>query len=425
MTDDRIDRLIAGLDDRATGDYVVLRAELVSYGRDAVERLTALMPATGREIQVRLTWIFKAFGVEAVEPLVAILQGDTDEDVRKCARGALLALGIEDCGVFLPYFTSPNDDVRECAVRFFRGHPEQIIAAYDEILAMMSDPVRAVRVAAYNALGSGGEDILPLIRLSRRTAPQHVRPELREMLLEFVGFQGMDERDQAAIRRFIEVKALDERPEPMHLCGGWYALPTADQASVLEAFELSDPMPVTMRLGAGAWNRDHHEWLGHLICRRMYVAPVFDGWTLVFGRTPQEEHGDDADEAAWVQAVFERCRQLSDRFGEAHWYGASCGDGWTSWCMARAGEIVRYYDVFEPEQAIGESLPEERDHVLPHEDTFPDDTFPDPCYATDLAGVLSVNPEKLGPQTAVQGRGVLALTSCGRELGMPVGALEI
>ena len=47
-----------------------------------------------------------------------------------------------------------------------------------------------------------------------------------------------------------------EIPQPMHLCGSWYALPTTDQAAVLDAFGLTDPRTVTMEAGAATWTGD-------------------------------------------------------------------------------------------------------------------------------------------------------------------------
>jgi len=233
------------------------------------------------------------------------------------------------------------------------------------------------------------------------------------MLLELVGFDGMDEQDRAAIRRLIEIKSRGEVPEPMHLCGSWTAVPTSDQAAVLEAFDLSGPFPVTMHLGAHAWNRDNHEWFGDDAYRRMYVTPAFDGWTLVFGKPIQPEGESESDEdTAMARQVQQGTRRLSERFGEAQWYGASCGGGWTSWCIARDGEIVRYYDAFDTADAIGDPLPVELPAVEEGN-----------CDSTDVAAALSVNPEKLGPQTPVQGRAVLALTSRGRERGMPTGSV--
>jgi hypothetical protein len=308
--------------------------------------------------------------------------------------------------VYLPYFADPSAAVRASAVSAFKGHEDAVLQNADAILRMMSVAVQSVQYAAYNALGSGGEAILPFVRRARRTAPTKVRPELREMLLEMVGYQDMDARDQVAIRRFLEVRALGAEPAPMHLCGSWLAFPTADQRAVLDALDLSDPMTVPMTFGADAWNRDQHEWTSHNACRRMYVTPALDGWTLAFGQMPEAAHVKGGGEAM-VPVILDRCRRLSAVLGEAHWYGESCGDSWTSWCIARDGEIVRFYDAFDTAPEIGDPLPEEGSH------------------ATTVADMISVNPEELGPDTDVRGNGVLALTSCGRERGMPRGALHL
>jgi hypothetical protein len=73
------------------------------------------------------------------------------------------------------------------------------------------------------------------------------------------------------------------------------------------------------------------------------------------------------------------------------------------------GEVRRYYDAFEQETAIGEPLPEE-------EEGLPD--------AAELAGAISVDPCSLGVGTVFEGRGLPALTRCGREHGMPPGPFE-
>ena len=117
----------------------------------------------------------------------------------------------------------------------------------------------------------------------------------------------------------------------------------------------------------------------------------------------------------------ERCREPSARSGAAHWYGASCGDEWTAWCLAEAGSIVRYYDVFDPGGQIGPPHPAESGYLLPHEDGFPPGAFdgvdpsgtqaftaryrqvkeelaiPDAAHATAIAARASVNPAALGP----------------------------
>ena len=114
------------------------------------------------------------------------------------------------------------------------------------------------------------------------------------------------------VDRLVEVKAAYEVPAPMHLCGSWFAVPTADQAAVLDAFELAASRRVTMRLGGSAWNHDHHNW-SSAAHRRRYATPALDGWTLVFGRSPAVAHAD-RDQS---NDALSRCAS----FGAAHWCG--------------------------------------------------------------------------------------------------------
>lgn len=70
--------------------------------------------------------------------------------------------------------------------------------------------------------------------------------------------------------------------------------------------------------------------------------------------------------------------------------------------------MVRPFDNFEEESSIGD----------PAVDS-------EASYSAEAAPRLSVDPEQLGPRTRVERRGVLALTSCGRERGAPTGVLEV
>ncbi|MEU6243137.1 hypothetical protein [Streptomyces sp. NPDC047024] len=243
-----------------------------------------------------------------------------------------------------------------------------------------------------------------------------------------------------------------EVPDGMHLCGSWYAVPTGDQDAVLEAFGLAEPEPVTLRAGAEAWKRDQHVWdrRPHARCSRVFVSPVLDGWTLVFGHSSPDAHEiADGGEADFRRVVRRRCTGLSRRFGAAHWYAMNCGDDWTGWCIAEGGEVVRHYDADLAETGgdDGPGHPAEEGYLLPHQRPLPQDAVdtldlddphafiagylrlreelgvPDTCYAKDIAARLSVDPAALGPHTRVAGRGVLALTACGREHGIPGGEL--
>ncbi|MFC7484006.1 hypothetical protein ACFQX7_33765 [Luedemannella flava] len=340
-----------------------------------------------------------------------------------------------------------GEEAAASALQLPKGAGEPYLPA---LAGLLDDPDDDVRRRAIWAIGEVGWAAVPLLRQIRRGGARKRRAALTT-LADIGGWDALEEADQRAVTRLIEVKAAHEVPEPMHLCGTWYALPTTDQAAVLDAFELTRPTPVTMRLGGSAWNNDLHNWssVAHLDCRRMYVSPALDGWTLVFGILPAVAHATDEDsEEVWRADAMSRSAALSGVFGEAHLYGASCGDGWTAWCIAKAGEVVRFYDVFDPDGQIGDGHPGEEGYLLPHVDAFPDDAFdgvplggdafterylqvkrelniPDEAHATTVAGRLSVDPSGLGPHTIVEGRGVIALTACGLAEGSTPGALRI
>ena len=319
------------------------------------------------------------------------------------------------------------------------------------LTGLLADPDPEVRQHAVWAFAAMGVGAVPVLRQARAAGGPGRRAAMTA-LAETGGWDALEARDQARVERLIQIKIPGEVPSPMHLCGSWFAIPGADQAAVLSAFALSDPMPVTMRLGESAWNYDHHRWgREHARCARTYVTPVLDGWTLIFGALQEVAHArsHSAAEEALRHGVQGRCRELSVRFGAAHWYGASCGDDWTAWCLAESGSIVRYYDAFSPGDQIGPAHPAESGFLLPHEDGFPGDAFdgvnpddttafmtrylqvkealaiPDTAHATTVAARTSVNPAALGPHTSITGHGLIAATACGRSLPSPPGALKI
>jgi hypothetical protein len=219
----------------------------------------------------------------------------------------------------------------------------------------------------------------------------------------------------------------------------------------------------------------------HARCARMFVSPVLDGWTLVFGeivREPDLDAHDTAvaadwsgreeeDEESWRYESAMRMRDvvadLSRRFGAAHWYreeyGGGCGDA-TAWCFAEDGVETRFYshDFEVGEKQTGTPAPAEEGLRPVDEDTadwlerngFPRDLWldlmmlapedardleerawwneqvariqrgtnmPPRRTATAVAARASVGPGAWGPETRVEGHGVLALTACGRRRG--------
>ncbi|WP_433206438.1 hypothetical protein ACQP1G_19930 [Nocardia sp. CA-107356] len=160
-----------------------------------------------------------------------------------------------------------------------------------------------------------------------RRSPRLYRWHALTGLAEIVGWDGLDLADQALVQRLIRIRIPHEVAEPFDPDGVWYAIPTHDQAAVLEALDLSDPMPVTMWLGQAAASD------GFLLDGKVgYFTPVLDGSTLPF---------------VWSLDLEDTTAALSRRFGTAHGYvnwDDYHGFGFaTGWCIAENGTIVRYY----------------------------------------------------------------------------------
>jgi hypothetical protein len=435
---------------------------LVKRGPDAVGPVLAELSDERSPVDWSVTAsVLRSIGDAAFDPLVnAIAAAPTAEVARRCGW-AFCGLDVSGPEMYLPALRHPHPKVRDRAAYALQLKSDAALPYAPQLIELLADPDKDVRQRALWALTEIGSGVVPLLReLRRSTTAGQLRRHALTALAAVAGPDAFDAGERALIERLIRVKRSGETPEPMHLCGSWYALPTRDQAGVLDAFDLSDAVPVTMRLGASAWNHDHHDWTRddeHARCARLYVTPVLDGWTLVFGHPPDEAHpaetatdgGQRAAEYDFYSVVRVRCAALSDRFGAAHWYGTSCGDGWTAWCIAEHGRLLRCYDIEDPDDQTGPRHPAEEGYALPHENPFPHDAFddidfsdneaflarsgqlkqelniPDTCYSTDIAARISVDPEALGPRTRVEGHGVLALTACGRRHGHPRGALQI
>ncbi|MDN3357741.1 HEAT repeat domain-containing protein [Actinomadura sp. DC4] len=397
--------------------------ELAALGAPAVAPLVAVLCDESSAVDWSVTGVLlREIGRPALEPLAdAIASAPTPEAARR-AGWAYVGLKIDDLSAFAAHLRHPSPQVRDNSVHVLKGRGEAALPYAAELIELLVDPDAEVRQGALWALKGIGPGVVPLLREVRRSGGRLRRPAL-EALAAVGGPAALDQRDRDLVRRLVRIKIATEVPEPMHLCGSWFAIPTGDQAAVLDAFDLSGPEPVTMRLGESAWNHDQHG-LGddHSRCSRAYVSPRLDGWTLVFGAA----HDDGGDQ--W-DAVRDRCRALSRRFGGAHWYGMSCGDGWTGWCLAEDGEVVRFYENDDPDEQIGPRHSAEEGYLLFEEDDLSEESLdeeePDLCYATVVAGRASTDPSSFGAHTRVEGHGVLALTSCGREHGQPRGALRI
>jgi hypothetical protein len=429
---------------------------LIAAGTDEVRDL---MLARLQDETTKIEWpgvltVLEGLGDRAFDALVDLLAGDNSAEVVRRAGSAFSDLRVSSPRRFVAVLRHPSARVRRSALFALRRLGEQAAPYAAEVVPSLTDPDEHVRQRAILAFRAMGQSAVPVLRAVRRSAA----PQRRAALVALAELGAVEPYDLRLVERLIRIKSPGEVPEPMHLCGEWFALPTTDQAAVLEAFGLSAPFPVTMRMGADARTRDLHDYWRqpqhpHPDCARAYVTPVLDGWTLVFGTFLEPDHpplGDAEEDDDAEGDDIERCAALSRRFGQAQTYGVNCGDDFNSWCLAEDGVVVRAYDSDDPDAAIGPRHPAEEGFLLPHEDGFPpgaldgvdptDDldafmrryrevkaelNIPDTCSATDVAERMSVDPGSLGAHTVVSGTAVLALTECGRRHGYPPAALEI
>ncbi|QIS16431.1 hypothetical protein [Nocardia arthritidis] len=386
--------------------------------------------------------------------------------------GRLLdALGVP-AGTTLPDFTTESvGELRiECLMCERERTEARVCRQVAALVMLLASRTESVRRLALERLGNLGPGVAPILRTVRRSKLPG-RCDVLQVLAEF-GWEEIDSADAGLLRRLIRSKQLTEVPQPMELRAGWFAVPTTDQAAVLEAMDLHNPAPATLRMGFDRyrWERtwqplpiNSFSWPSEYqpnsyLDRGVFVTPGLDGWTLIVGDTAWADgiYGDEPDDE-----VRRRCRQLSRRFGTAHWYShGDNGHGWDAdWCVAADGVLQQGCVVLDDEVVV---LPDDsgrkstveqlrawlndNDHGTGHREPIPDsfrvlsrreaiaalrgkfqandnvdDIVEDEVsyrpnalthWEFGVKGVswrLSVNPERLGPHTRIEGTGVLAV----------------
>lgn len=340
------------------------------------------------------------------------------------------------------------------------------------VLALLGSALENVREQAVSALCVYGTGVVAALR-SVSGLDRLARHGAMTMLAQF-GWNHLPPGHLAVLQRLIGMKQRVETPEPLdfeRLAGSWYALPTTDQAAVLDAFDLRDPVPATMRIGFAPWQGirpmtmypDYWKALGINgfwdLYPEVFVTPALDGWTLVFCKddTLVAKPEASADEKHFE--MYRRIQELSVQFGTAHWYEQFPDDYasgcWSQWCIAQDGAIrmhcvssgevrIRRSDEVDPtappdrlyawleandnrrEPSPSRAEPDHveayltmlrehfDEHYLPSGDDGVDldsaSPLQDKVFGTRAAARrLSVNLETLGPHTRVHGAGALAI----------------
>lgn len=445
--------IAALIEDLASADDAARSAAeqaLVEAGAAAVPALIDELCRTPPRVDpIDTGAVLARIGQPAFTPLADVMTHHREHRVRREARFALSWMRLADLTPYAEALCHPNPRVRIQAARGLGRGGDRALPHADGLLELLGDADRDVRAEAVAAAAALGPELVPALLRIRADGPVRRR---RGALTALAGIDpgAIGERDRTVLARLIRIKSHAQQPTPMRLCGTWLALHTTDQADVLAALDLSDAQPVTLRLGAAAWQHDQHldasAAMDHRLHGRVYVTPAVDGWTLVFGLPTALAHATGPD--SWAEAARHVCATLSARFGAAHLYGTACTDGWTAWCLAEHGTVLRYFEA--DGQSLGPRHPAEEGFLLPGEDPgLPADAYagidvtdpdaylarraelaeqyaiPETCHATDIAAATSVDPSAFGPHTRMSGQAVLALTACGRAHGTTPGALAL
>ncbi|MER7335355.1 MULTISPECIES: HEAT repeat domain-containing protein [unclassified Micromonospora] len=388
--------------------------------------------------------VLREIGAPAFEPLVAAIAAATTVEVRRRCGWAFQGFGVELLDAYAAALSHPSPHVRQDAALGLQYRGAAAVPAVPALLPLLADPDPDVRQRAVWALSAIGAGALPALHEIRRHGPGRLRAGALRAIAELAGEPAFSAPDRAAVERLIRIKLLAERPGSVAgraPCGSWLALPTGDQAAVLDALELSDPRPATLRLGYAASAHDSHCADDRYARSRVFVTPELNGWTLVLGPWYAFRGGPKRE--------AETCRALSEQFGAAQSYWYDARGGGSAWLICAAGEVLRQYDDDKPKRSVGARLPVEEGLLLPHEEPdIPDEAWaswdhaapdaderwaeierrygvPDTCDALTVAAAMSVDPAGLGPDTDMRGHGLLALTKVGRKHGVAPGALPI
>jgi hypothetical protein len=217
--------------------------------------------------------------------------------------------------------------------------------------------------------------------------------------------------------------ATADPPRPFTACWlHWIAVPTGDQAGVMELLGLSDPEPAGFARAREFVGLDSHGDLPQdgQDRARVYVSPELGGWTFVIGRWCSPADPERTEDVARL------CGALSARYGRAHaFYHGAHGDG-SAWLVAEHGAVLRRYcEAGDPEDGLltlGDPLPYERARrrelgLAPvwDEGTECDEDEEEWAWAASgmapgLAASLGLCPRDIAPTTPARGTGFLART---------------
>jgi hypothetical protein len=191
----------------------------------------------------------------------------------------------------------------------------------------------------------------------------------------------------------------------------WLAVKNGDPEEVMKILQLSNPQPSTWSMGLEAvlgdfWDFDEQS---DVQFSRVFVTPKVNGWLLVIGGflVGAGEEG--------VKEIAGYCERLSEVYGEACAFTSQGRMDLYSWVIAKDGKIKRMFE-WDGDVSVDEGEPTPVERELRESD---DDWAPSEVDVMTIAGEVSIDPGRLGPDMTVEGAGFLVTTASGRLHGIP------
>ncbi|MEV6683719.1 hypothetical protein AB0N09_43880 [Streptomyces erythrochromogenes] len=351
--------LALGSDDRTERDAAA--AAVAGLGSEALPVLVGQLQDCGSRVsEAALLAALRPMGREAFEAVVGALR--TSATAPGEARHRLLRVfagfGVPALDGYVGALLLDDPTLRRAAVAAVSRWSSDVLAAAQQVLPLLGDRDAQVRQAAVQAFVSWGTAVVPLLQVVRVEGPGQARAGALEALAEIGGEAVISARDIAALERLAKIEIIEDRPVPLSCCFlSWIAVPTGDQAVVMEMLGLSQPRPVPFSVGVHAADIDSHGGLDADpldAYRRVFVTPELAGWTLVVGAWCDPSATERQNE------VLEACERLSTRFGRAQAYWWSATQDGSAVLIAEDGVVVRRFGYFPGEDVqlleLGEPL---------------------------------------------------------------------
>ncbi len=129
--------------------------------------------------------------------------------------------------------------------------------------------------------------------------------------------------------------AMDEKP-PVKVAFGyksaWFAISSEDTQSIFDAFGLTDPKSANWPDGLTFAYSD----VTASQSSPTFVTPPVNGWTFVLTGLRYS-----ADSPKGIETLNARLKELSEKFGEAQYFGSYRVVDYVAWYKAQKGKIVR------------------------------------------------------------------------------------